>query len=163
MCSRHQLAQLRLQSRLTVLLDSKVIGKTPLVKDDIDVGEHGVAIRYEGYYQYEGTVKVSGGKLGVINAKLEMIDTGPTPAQLRREQKEQKRREKAEQRRKEAEEKARPTLPGHLSMMTKEDSRLAAAKARVAFSRLSKTIAFSLLFRSRSSKRLPRLATFPGA
>ncbi len=74
-------------SGATVLLDSKVVGKTPLVKDDIDVGEHGVAIRYNGYYQYEGTVKIGGGKLGVINAKLEMIDTGPTPAALQREQK----------------------------------------------------------------------------
>ncbi len=70
-----------------VLLDGAPIGKTPMVKEDVDVGQHVVMVQYPDYYQAEKTVTVSGGELQVLSEKLERIDTGPTAAELEREQK----------------------------------------------------------------------------
>ncbi|HET6611038.1 MAG TPA: PEGA domain-containing protein [Kofleriaceae bacterium] len=69
-----------------VLLDGEAVGKTPLLRENIAAGEHVVTVRAEGYHDFEKSITVSGGKLQVINATLEMIDTGPTSAELRREQ-----------------------------------------------------------------------------
>ena len=70
-----------------VILDSKPIGRTPMVNEVIPAGEHVVTIRYEGYYDYEEPVTVKGGELNVVRASLQRIDTGPTEAELRRTQK----------------------------------------------------------------------------
>lgn len=69
-----------------VLIDGEVVGQTPVKKEDVDVGEHVVTIRYPDYYDFEKQVAVKGGEREIISAKLEMIDTGPTAAQLEREQ-----------------------------------------------------------------------------
>ncbi len=69
-----------------VLLDGAPIGATPMAKEDIDVGEHVITVRYADYYEAEKTVTVKGGELDVLSMKLEKIDTGPTAAELAREQ-----------------------------------------------------------------------------
>lgn len=69
----------------TVKLDGEVIGRTPLVKEDVDVGRHVVEIHLDGYMDYENDeVMVEGGKVGIINASLEKIILGPSPEDLRR-------------------------------------------------------------------------------
>lgn len=70
----------------TVLLDGEPLGATPMVKEDIAAGEHVVTIQRDGYYAFENGVKVEGGKVGVVNAQLTEIDTGPTEEQKLLEQ-----------------------------------------------------------------------------
>lgn len=70
-----------------ILIDGQPIGKTPMVSEDISVGEHIVTMRLEGYYDAEEAVSIEGGKVGVVNATMKMIDTGPTAAERAREQK----------------------------------------------------------------------------
>lgn len=70
-----------------VILDSQPIGQTPMVNEVLEAGEHVVTIRYQGYYDYEEPVTVEAGKLKVVRAKLQQIETGPTEAELRRRQK----------------------------------------------------------------------------
>jgi hypothetical protein len=65
-----------------VVLDGQVIGKTPLVKDDVDVGEHVVTMRQVGYRDFEEAVKVEGGKTAIVNADLRKINTGPTAEEI---------------------------------------------------------------------------------
>lgn len=67
-----------------VVLDGEPIGTTPMVKEDVEVGEHVVTIRRAGYYDFEQPVKVEGGKLAIVNADLRAIDTGPTPEDIER-------------------------------------------------------------------------------
>jgi hypothetical protein len=69
-----------------VLVDGQVIGQTPLNVDDIDVGEHVVTVRQPQYYDYEQNINIEGGQRTIVSAKLEVIDTGPTPEDLTREQ-----------------------------------------------------------------------------
>lgn len=71
----------------TVKIDGEAIGATPMVSEEIAAGEHVVTIEAPGYYAYENGVKVEGGKMGVVSATLQEIDTGPTEEQLRLEQK----------------------------------------------------------------------------
>jgi hypothetical protein len=70
-----------------VILNSKPIGRTPMVNEAIAAGEHVVTLRMEGYYDHEEPVTVEGGELKVVRATLQTIDTGPTEAELRRRQK----------------------------------------------------------------------------
>ncbi|MFH0900094.1 MAG: PEGA domain-containing protein [Pseudomonadota bacterium] len=67
-----------------VVLDGEVIGRTPLFKEDIDVGEHVVTVRKDGYFDFEETVRVEGGKAEILNANMRIIDTGPTPEDVLR-------------------------------------------------------------------------------
>lgn len=69
-----------------VWLDGRVVGKTPFTLKDVDVGAHEVSIRYPEHYHYTKTIEVQGNKLTVVSAQLRKIDRGPTPEQLRREQ-----------------------------------------------------------------------------
>lgn len=69
-----------------VLLDGQVIGQTPLNLEDVDVGEHVVTVRQSEYYDYEQSINIEGGQRTIVSAKLELIDTGPTPDDLQREQ-----------------------------------------------------------------------------
>jgi len=69
-----------------VWLDGRVVGKTPFTLKDVDVGTHEISIRYPEYYHYTKTIEVQGNKLTVVSAQLRAIDRGPTPEDLRREQ-----------------------------------------------------------------------------
>lgn len=68
-----------------VYLDGERIGTTPFTADDVTVGEHVVSMRAPGHVDYETTFMVEGGQSSVINATLEMLDTGPTAAEIERE------------------------------------------------------------------------------
>jgi hypothetical protein len=71
-----------------VMIDGVPTGEvTPFKKTDIDVGQHIFTLRYDQYYNYEKTISIEGGEMQVVRATLEKIDTGPTPAELAREQK----------------------------------------------------------------------------
>jgi PEGA domain-containing protein len=65
-----------------VVLDGAPIGKAPLTREDIDVGDHVVTIRKQGFYDFEQPVRVEGGKMGIINANLRSVNTGPTAADI---------------------------------------------------------------------------------
>lgn len=69
-----------------VLIDGEVIGATPLNQEDVDVGDHVVTVRMVEHYDYEQQIKIEGGQRTIVSAKLERIDTGPTVADLMREQ-----------------------------------------------------------------------------
>jgi hypothetical protein len=56
----------------TVLLDGVPIGKTPLVKSDVPVGEHVIAFRADGYREFQQPVVVQGGQMGVLNGSLHL-------------------------------------------------------------------------------------------
>jgi hypothetical protein len=68
-----------------IYLDGEPIGVTPHTAADVTVGEHVVAFRAPGYIDHERTFSVEGGQSSVINATLEMLDIGPTAAELERE------------------------------------------------------------------------------
>jgi hypothetical protein len=57
-----------------VVIDGEFAGKTPLVKDDIAVGEHVITVRASGYHPYQLPVKVEGGKMAIVNAELRIVD-----------------------------------------------------------------------------------------
>jgi hypothetical protein len=81
---------LKILSRPTgaeVEIDGKPAGKTPFDGEAIDVGKHVIVLRAQGYYDLSKNIEVKGGDQQVMNESLEMIDTGPTPAQLEAEQK----------------------------------------------------------------------------
>jgi len=81
---------LKILSRPTgaeVEIDGKPAGKTPFDTEGLDAGKHVVVLRHQGYYELSKTIEVKGGDQQVLNESLEMIDTGPTPAQLEAEQK----------------------------------------------------------------------------
>ena len=69
-----------------VLVDGQVIGQTPLNHEDVDVGEHVVTVRLTEFYDYEQNITIEGGQRTIVSARLEQIDTGPTPDELVREQ-----------------------------------------------------------------------------
>jgi len=72
-----------------VLIDGKEIGVTPYEAKDIEVGEHFVTISRKGYYDFEQALKIEGGKVSVVNASLELIQTGPSAEDLIAEQRSQ--------------------------------------------------------------------------
>jgi hypothetical protein len=53
-----------------VVLDGETIGQTPMVSEDVAVGEHVISIEMEGYYAYENGVTVKGGEVQLIKANL---------------------------------------------------------------------------------------------
>lgn len=65
-----------------VLMDGQVVGQTPYTKPDVDIGEYGIIVRYADHYDFEGQVKIEGGKNTTVSARLEAIDTGPTAEDL---------------------------------------------------------------------------------
>lgn len=69
-----------------VMMDGKVIGATPMVNEEISAGEHIVTVQLSGYFDFETSVTVAGGKMKVVNAVLEQIETGPTEEETQREQ-----------------------------------------------------------------------------
>lgn len=73
-------------SAAEVLINGEPVGATPLVKEDVDVGDAVITVRYANYYDFEQQVKIEGGQRAIVTAKLESIDIGPTLADLEREQ-----------------------------------------------------------------------------
>lgn len=69
-----------------VMMDGESIGVTPMVNEEISAGEHIISVQLSGYFDFETSVKVEGGKMKVVNAVLERIDTGPTAGEVKREQ-----------------------------------------------------------------------------
>jgi len=69
-----------------VWLDGKVVGKTPFTLKDVDAGAHEISVRFPEHFHYTKTINVQGNKLTVVSAQLTKIDRGPTPADLKREQ-----------------------------------------------------------------------------
>ena len=61
-----------------VVVDGEIVGRTPLVKQDIPVGDHVITIRAEGYADDERPMKVEPGKLLLVNAELAKRQTGPS-------------------------------------------------------------------------------------
>jgi hypothetical protein len=57
-----------------VFIDGERAGKTPLVKEDISVGEHLVSFRMEGHRDFDQSVRVEGGKIAIVNASLRAND-----------------------------------------------------------------------------------------
>jgi hypothetical protein len=55
----------------TVVLDGEPIGQTPMVKEDVAVGEHSVSIQQDGFYPYENNVVVVAGQTKLISATLQ--------------------------------------------------------------------------------------------
>lgn len=72
-----------------ILIDGVDSGVTPSVREDIAVGEHIITIQQNGYYDFQKSLKVEGGKTAVLNATLELIDTGPSADDLIAEQRSQ--------------------------------------------------------------------------
>lgn len=69
-----------------VMLDGQAIGVTPMVNEDVPAGEHIITMRLDGYFDFETSKTVEGGTLEVVNAAFERIETGPTLAEVEREQ-----------------------------------------------------------------------------
>lgn len=65
-----------------VVIDGELVGRTPLVKQDVPIGDHIVTVRAEGYGDYEMPVKVEGGKLFIVNAELAKRATGPSAEEV---------------------------------------------------------------------------------
>jgi len=81
--------QVRVLSRpagATVSVDGEAVGKSPMTIQDLEAGEHVIAVTRDGYYNFEKNVVTEGGKREVINATLKKIDLGPTAEELAREQ-----------------------------------------------------------------------------
>ncbi len=53
-----------------VMVDGIAVGKTPLVREDIETGGHAVTIRYPKHDVFETNITVIGGELQVVNARL---------------------------------------------------------------------------------------------
>tara|TARA_R110002073_G_scaffold142117_6_gene293875 strand:+ start:29271 stop:31466 length:2196 start_codon:yes stop_codon:yes gene_type:complete len=70
----------------SVMMDGEAIGSTPFLNEEIATGEHIITVQLSGYFDFETSVKVEGGKMKVVNAVLEKIPTGPTAAEVEREQ-----------------------------------------------------------------------------
>jgi hypothetical protein len=70
----------------SIMMDGETIGVTPMVNEEIAAGEHIISVQLNGYFDFETSVKVEGGKMKVVNAVLEKIKTGPTVAQTKQEQ-----------------------------------------------------------------------------
>jgi hypothetical protein len=58
-----------------VFVDGERIGRTPLVKDDIAVGDHLVSFRLEGHRDFDQSVKVDGGKMAIVSTTLRPQDS----------------------------------------------------------------------------------------
>ncbi len=64
-----------------VFLDGERIGRTPLVKDDIAVGDHLVSFRLDGHRDFDQAVNVDGGRMVIVNAPLRAQDS-MTPVEV---------------------------------------------------------------------------------
>ena len=58
----------------TVLVDGRVVGKTPLTLPDVTAGDHGVRLELVGHRPWTGSIKVEGGTSNRVGGSLEKID-----------------------------------------------------------------------------------------
>src|SRR5262249_1927657 len=58
----------------TVLLDGRVVGKTPLTVPGVKVGDHTVRFELAGHYPWSAAVSVTGGAPTRVGGSLEKID-----------------------------------------------------------------------------------------
>ena len=69
-----------------VLIDDKVVGRTPLKETYLETGEHTLTIIKEGYEDYKTTVMMISGKIMAITAKLKesekKVEPTPTPTSM---------------------------------------------------------------------------------
>jgi hypothetical protein len=65
-----------------VVLDGAPIGKTPFLKEDVDVGDHIITFRMNGFYDDEKKIAVKAGTLEIVNGDLQRI--GATPEEIAR-------------------------------------------------------------------------------
>ena len=71
-------------SGAAVLIDGQVMGKTPVVLDNIPAGEHFVEIKQPGYIEAKQPFHLDGGDQKILAADLTPIHHGPTPADMAR-------------------------------------------------------------------------------
>ena len=63
-----------------VLLDGAALGQTPLVQNDVEVGDHVLRIELPGHGQVVRTVHIRGGQVHEVTAQLAQRATGERPA-----------------------------------------------------------------------------------
>jgi hypothetical protein len=64
-----------------VRVDGELIGKTPISRDRVSVGQHLVEVDLKGFYKHKDTVKIEGGREYLYSADLQGIPT-TTPEQV---------------------------------------------------------------------------------
>ncbi|MDB4969096.1 MAG: hypothetical protein JWN44_4785 [Myxococcales bacterium] len=67
-----------------VLIDGQVVGKTPVVLDNIAAGEHLVEVKQPGYVDAKQPFHLDGGEQKILAADLSPLHHGPTPADMAR-------------------------------------------------------------------------------
>lgn len=67
-----------------VLIDGQVMGKTPVVLDNIAAGEHIVEVKQSGYVDAKQPFRLEGGEQKILAADLSPIHHGPTPQDMAR-------------------------------------------------------------------------------
>ncbi len=65
-------------SGATVIIDGQVVGKTPVVLDNIPAGEHFVEIKQSGYLDAKQPFHLEGGEQKILAADMTPIHHGPT-------------------------------------------------------------------------------------
>ena len=65
-----------------VLIDGQVVGKTPVVLDNISAGEHLVEVKQSGYLDAKQPFHLDGGEQKILAADLTPIHHGPTQADM---------------------------------------------------------------------------------
>jgi hypothetical protein len=65
-----------------VRVDGELIGKTPVTRDSVAVGQHLVEVDLKGYFKHKDTIKVEGGRQYLYSTDLQPIPTGPSPEQV---------------------------------------------------------------------------------
>jgi hypothetical protein len=65
-----------------VLIDGQVVGKTPVVLDNIAAGEHLVEVKQSGYLDAKQPFHLDGGEQKILAADLTPIHHGPTAADM---------------------------------------------------------------------------------
>jgi hypothetical protein len=71
-------------SGAVVMIDGQVVGKTPVVLDNISAGEHLVEVKQSGYLDAKQPFHLDGGEQKILAADLTPIHHGPTTADLAR-------------------------------------------------------------------------------
>ena len=67
-----------------VMIDGQVVGKTPVVLDNISAGEHLVEVKQSGYIDAKQPFHLDGGEQKILAADLTPIHHGPTPQDMAR-------------------------------------------------------------------------------
>jgi hypothetical protein len=65
-----------------VRIDGELVGKTPVVRDTIAVGDHVVELDLKAYFKSKETVKIEGGREKLFSYDLKPLPNGPTPEQM---------------------------------------------------------------------------------